>query len=201
MEDPLQRKTALTPDEVQVILNAGVGKVTAARRKILSDLDAVEDRVRRLGIDARRLLPLSGRAGSHGVVFPRVLAVCKVQRRLLSFEGVAEASGQNILGMLVGSIELILEAADVLTFCERCVGKWGRCPKRNVECFDDIYTALGSFLDSRCAETWGDDDREKGKGREKEQDRAEHAVDIIVGALEVTSSSHGLNSNIASPGS
>ncbi|KAI3323067.1 hypothetical protein HD806DRAFT_535559 [Xylariaceae sp. AK1471] len=157
----IESRPPLLPDEeleleLEAVLDAQVRKIVAIRREIIADLDAVEDRVVRLGSDLRRLhpLPLSNTGRGYGQLIPRALKATDEQRRCLDFEDIGVgAEGkekvvekESLLRVFVNAVWFVQEARDVLTFCERCVAKWNFAPRRERECFGEIRTALEIFF-------------------------------------------------------
>ncbi|KAI0490697.1 hypothetical protein F4859DRAFT_520395 [Xylaria cf. heliscus] len=99
MEDYPWRQATLPPEDIQETLDALVEKVLVVRRGIIADLDAVEDRVRRLRIDVRRLFPLPPRPDrppGYGRLFSRVMAAVERQRRLVDFKDVMDITSINL---------------------------------------------------------------------------------------------------------
>ncbi|KAJ2991592.1 hypothetical protein NUW58_g2459 [Xylaria curta] len=142
MEEPPERR-----DEFQDILDASVDKVLAVRRRIITDLGAIEDRICRLKSDIRRLLEISGRHFGRGYIFPHILAAAEERRQLLSFEDVTRITREDMLRVFVDALEFVWEAHGVSATCEESVKIWRHFPRRDKECFGDICTILKDFLE------------------------------------------------------
>lgn len=139
----------------QARLDADIRRVLAIRRAIIADLARVEDRVHRLEIDVRRLLPLSGQQqlgdgdGASCIIFPPVLAAVAEQRRLLCFQGVIDITREGILRVFRDAVAFARDAHAVGMRCEVCMRRWGASLRRGRECWADIRAALGRFPQAR----------------------------------------------------
>jgi hypothetical protein len=144
--------------EREAALDAQVGKIMAVRRQLITDLDAVEDRLARLGHDLRRLQPFppSHRGQGGRRLISRVVGAVVQQRRRLDFEDVsASVKGAEkekfvdrkiLLCAFVDTVWFVQETRGVLTFCERCVAKWNLAPERGRQWLGEVSTALVRFF-------------------------------------------------------
>ncbi|KAI0446563.1 hypothetical protein F4803DRAFT_472517 [Xylaria telfairii] len=144
MDMSSERRKPLRSLDTLKTLNAHVERIIVVRRGVIADLRAIEDRVRRLGLDIRRFL--SGRPSGYGQLSSRILTATERQRRLVSFEGVSEVTKEEMLRVFLDAVNFAREARGVLAFCERVVRKWGfLCSSRDGECFGEIREALRRF--------------------------------------------------------
>ncbi|KAI8625393.1 hypothetical protein F5Y19DRAFT_269633 [Xylariaceae sp. FL1651] len=109
------------------------------RRAILDELDAIEDRARRLNSDLRRLSPLR-------FLLPYgILAAMDEQRKLLYLEGVDKISLRGIARLFLDASHFNEDARAVIAFCERSAQKWSWNPRRGRDCSEEIWNALLGF--------------------------------------------------------
>lgn len=148
--------------KAQAKLGADIRRVLVIHRAIIADLAEFEDRVHRLEIDVRRLLPLSGQQqlgdgngngngnGDNRIFFPPVLAAAVAeQQRLLCFQGVAKITREDMLRVFLDAVVFVREAHAVVMRCEVCVRRWGACLRRGRECWTDMRAALERFSKRR----------------------------------------------------
>ncbi|KAI1367435.1 hypothetical protein F5Y08DRAFT_349346 [Xylaria arbuscula] len=129
--------TILPPALLEEYLETSVRKIVLIRRAVVAELRALEDRVRRLAVDVRRLGPLdplqtvTACGGSCSSSRLRDALSCAGKAivemlRVLDFEGVAGdgaggVSRRDLLSVFVGAVEFVRDAGNVLGVCERGV--------------------------------------------------------------------------------
>ncbi|KAF2972702.1 hypothetical protein GQX73_g1004 [Xylaria multiplex] len=141
MESPPRQRRTFPSGNVHEILDARVEKVIVIRRAIVAELHAISDRVRRLGVDIRRL----GYPRRCGRAVPRALAATEAQLRSTDFEGVSAISGEDMLRVFVGAVDFAREACGVLDLCESAIRRVEVDSRRRGEWFGEICRTLDAF--------------------------------------------------------
>ncbi|KAH8161733.1 hypothetical protein CIB48_g6508 [Xylaria polymorpha] len=187
MDVSSQDRKTLRPLDTLEILDAHVERVSIVRRVIIVDLRVIEDQVRRLGFDIRRLL--SGRPSGYGQLSSHILTATEKQLRLVDFEGISEVSKEEIFRVFLDAIDFAREARGVLAYCERVVRKWEfLCSARDGECFGEVYEALTRFPGlgfEECGDERGGRNLEQSRFRERGMVTEDDILRKLVDEVEV----------------
>ncbi|KAI1429426.1 hypothetical protein F5Y12DRAFT_402056 [Xylaria sp. FL1777] len=153
MKSSRRKRRAVPPEDAQEILDARVEKVLVVRRAIVAELRTIEDRLRRLSVDVRRLSPPAPAPArglclclGFGRALSRALAATRELLRTLDFEGVGDIAAGDMLRVFVDAVGFAGDAWDVLGVCERSVRDRGFGGSKDGEGFgEEICEALGLF--------------------------------------------------------